>query len=129
MSILNHVTIHVPPGTLANPDLTEFFELLGFAEVPADDIHEHGWNVRWFRAEVFLWGNLYGPVIHLVEGENPEAVDYQWEAQFDVLNLGHICVSSCAGYKTLEASKYLIRSSGSGRIWVQFENIRVEVRP
>lgn len=129
MSVLNHVTIHVPPGTLADPDLEEFWELLGFREVKPDDIHEHGWNVRWFRIPWRLWGAESSPAIHLVEGIHfPKPCDPESHDR-DVPALGHICVSSCVGYKTLEQSKFLQRSSGSGRIWVGLANIRVEVRP
>lgn len=120
---LDHVTYHVPPGTLDRRDLEEFFELLRFEEIEADDIFEHGWKVRWFRP--FSGGTA----IHLVEGSHqPEnGVLIQHE---DRLALGHFCVH--VGKRRLEQLKelkYCERNSGSGRIWLTYANLRVEVRP
>jgi hypothetical protein len=129
--MIDHVTIHVPPGTLDNVNLTDFFWMLGMAEVAADDEYEHGWKVRW-------WAPFHNgddlpvkPFIHLVEGWcQPEAAGGV-EVGSDAYSLGHFCVKLDPHQirRTADRRGWLQRDSGSGRIWVGFANIRVEVRP
>lgn len=120
---LDHITYHVESGTLERRDLLTFFRMLGMEEVPADDRYEHGWYVRWF-ASVPVPGDLYRlPYIHLIETE--ESDDH------DRLALGHFCIQGDVDYlrNHPRAGDYIKRDSGSGRIWLQFANLRVEVRP
>jgi hypothetical protein len=120
--MIDHVTIHVTPGTLDDLDLTDFFWMLRMAEVAADDEYEHGWKVRWWAP--FVDGDELPrkPYIHLVETDDGEE---------DLPRLGHFCVRLDPRLirRTAERRGWLERDSGSGRIWVKFANIRVEVRP
>lgn len=119
--MIDHVTYHVPVGTLADPDLESFMRSIGLREIPADDVFEHGWKVRWFRGyKVDVFGSRsVPPNLHLVEhGDMP-----------DVLSLGHFCVVIPNVQKELLArTAWCVRNSGSGRIWLEFANLRVEVR-
>lgn len=119
--MIDHLTIHVPPGTLERDDLAQFFDQLNMDEVPPNDVFEHGWKVRWFRDCLHR-----GPAVHLVEGflEESEGLSQ------DRLGLGHFCVRvGQARVRRLASSHWCVRASGSGRIWLQCANIRVEVRP
>jgi hypothetical protein len=121
---LNHVTYHVPPNTLYGGEAEAFFTLLGFKEISADDTFEHGWAVRWFK-DAFS----EAPPIHLVEGIWSGAGE-GFVSDQDLLALGHFCVlRPQRAYNMLKASRFCVRDSGSGRIWLQFANLRVEVRP
>lgn len=117
--MIDHVTIHVEPGTLKRADLADFFRIIGMAEVDADDPYEHGWDVRWFAP----WdkaGATTKPYIHLVETD---------EGEHDIYALGHFCVVMDPDIIRTRAPERITRDSGSGRIWLGFANIRVEVRP
>lgn len=123
--MLDHVTFHVPSGTLGsnkmlgNDKIVRFMAAIGYREViPNDPLYEHDLMVRWFTP-AFVGQD---PVkIHLVETDDGEE---------DLPRLGHICIRvSEARVKQLSHSKWCCRNSGSGRIWMQYANIRVEVRP
>lgn len=119
--MIDHITIHVLPGTLNNEIWTKFFALLGMVEVPADDEYEHGYNVRWWKFDPLPAS--YHPKVHLVETDDGERDD---------LALGHFCVSGIEpGEIRLKAMRLgvLERDSGSGRIWLSYAGVRVEVRP
>jgi hypothetical protein len=123
----NHGTYHVPLGTLRESRLEAFFTLLGFYEINPDDPHEHNWNVRWFK-------DAYsdGPLIHLVEGaaEIPQLDGTTIHTDRDYPGLGHFCVARPRkAYDLLARSPHCVRDSGSGRIWLQYANLRVEIRP
>lgn len=116
--MIDHITIHVPPGALADKGLTDFMNLLGMHElVPGESVPE-GWGIRWFHDNSGLW-----PTVHLVEGDH-EGVNA------DDLVLGHFCVKVPANrVEALRKSRWCVRARlGSARIWVQFHNVRVEVR-
>lgn len=119
--MINHVTYHVPAGTLERPDLDVFMRLTGLREIEPNDSFEHGWKVRWFMTEA-----ARRPLIHLVESDDGEQ---------DLLALGHFCVNvgSRAVVRAMardaKGEGWLERDSGSGRIWLKFANLRVEVRP
>lgn len=119
---LDHITYHVPAGTLERRDLLSFFRTIGMEEVSADDEYEHGWDVRWFAP--FIDGDepAKRPLIHLVESGDGEQ---------DALALGHFAVKGPVRAVAARASKrgWLERDSGSGRIWLAYANLRVEVRP
>jgi hypothetical protein len=130
--IVDHVTIHVPFGTLTEESsaawTVNFFTLLGFEEIEPNDPFEHGWVVRWFRVPRTPRipfgepGVQKHPAIHLVESGDGEQ---------DLPALGHFCITSIGQrrFGVLAASSYCVRNSGSGRIWLRHANIRVEVRP
>lgn len=137
MKVIDHITYHVPPGTLGdpdvNPELQQFMNSLGLYEIPANDKFEHGWRVRWWKASsppnFFIVRTA--PALHLVEGETKNPNDpLGLDGRGDQLVLGHLCISgNLARFEALKTSKWLTRNSGSGRIWLQFANLRVEVRP
>ena len=124
--MINHVTVHVPPETLNDPALLTFMTMLRMEEVKPDDPFEHGWEVRWFKnkaaeppAQTYL---------HLVAGEH---MNHHGFVQ-DVLCLGHICIDAVEVDMVRQIARqmgWLERDSGSGRIWLNFYNLRVEVRP
>lgn len=117
LTVINHVTYHVPAGTLDDPNLSKLMSSLGLEEVDALDPFEHGWKVRWWRA----WYRTSKVMLHLVETDDGEQ---------DMLSLGHFCISgNRERYETLKASRWCTRNSGSGRIWLEFANLRIEVRP
>lgn len=122
--MINHVTYHVEPGTLSKRDLQSFMSMLGLKEVPPDDSYEHGWNVRWFESPLATgYSSDVIPLIHLIETDDGER---------DSLALGHFCISgrSLEPIKAMSAAEgWLERDSGSGRIWLAFGGLRVEVRP
>lgn len=125
MTTIDHVTYHVPEGTLADPRLSDFMCLLGLVEVEPRDPFEHDWNVRWWRSSsgVFRLGAVSETRVHLVEGVAEGFGDC------DALALGHFCVRvGAARFETLQKCSYLVRDSGSGRIWLGVSNLRVEVR-
>lgn len=125
---MDHVTYHVPPGTLDDPDLETFIIGLGFEPIPAKESVPEGWKVAWYerRRYALLGSAVLRPNLHLVE--TPE---HAWAlAEGDQLALGHMCV--CVDdrhYRALQSSKWCVRNSGSGRIWMEFANLRFEVRP
>lgn len=133
--MIDHVTYHVPEPTLEKDPVDHclaFFEALGFEEIMPEDPFEHGWLVRWF---VTYERNFFrspmthriGPAIHLVEASFEE--DQYWPRSHDHLVLGHFCVvRPHREYRLLSQTPWCVRNSGSGRIWMQFANLRVEVR-
>jgi hypothetical protein len=131
--MINHITIHVPDGTLDDPDLARFMNALAFNETPANDPFEHGWKVRWWRQSqrAGLLGSFpdprYTTNLHLVEGW----AEGMGRGDKDELSLGHICVSGWGAiwFQAVANSRWCVRDSGSGRCWLQFANIRIEVRP
>jgi hypothetical protein len=122
--MIDHVTYQVEPGTLDNPDLIKFMNALGLQQTRATEDVPEGWSVKWFQS---IYRSLLGTFeervkIHLVEkGDGP----------WDELVLGHFAISSVgsARYAALRATPWCVRDSGSGRIWLEFVNLRVEVRP
>jgi hypothetical protein len=129
--MIDHITYHVPPGTLADPALKDFMSLLGFEEIEPNDPFEHGWNVRWWRVDHDTDADRRRtPAIHLVEGEVPSRI-----TPYDRLCLGHFCVKKGSGWAVTDtavaarAKGWLERDSDSGRIWLAFANLRIEVRP
>lgn len=126
--MIDHLTYHVPPGTLNHPELLLFMKTLGLIEIPADDPFEHGWEVRWFRH--FRNEPPYQVRLHLVQGEH-DFPDMS-KADRDELILGHFCISGMEVEQIRAKARemeWLDRDSGSGRIWLRFANLRVEVRP
>lgn len=114
LSSVNHVTYHLTPHGLKL--IHGPMRLLGFNEVKPDDPFEHGYDVRWF----YRSGN---PLIHFVA--TPD--DHK---KHDRLELGHFCcVVPRVCYDKARASAWCIRDSGSGRIWLQHDAVRIEVRP
>lgn len=126
--IIDHITIHVPEPTLNTAWTANFFTLLGFEEIDPNDSFEHGYSVRWFRVPrpdrppFGEPGPQRSPDVHLVESDTGEQ---------DLLALGHFCIKaeSASRFNMMRASSYCVRDSGSGRIWLEHANIRVEVRP
>jgi hypothetical protein len=111
MVMINHVTYHLSQEGIEGVDAV--MALLGFIEVEPDDPFEHGYNVRWFK-------NATTPLIHFV-------ADYS--GQHDILALGHICVVvRPTTYELAAQSVWCVRNSGSGRIWLQHDAVRIEVR-
>lgn len=112
--MINHITCHILDEEF--DDVRELMTELGFHEIPADDPFEHGYNVRWYS------DGLGSPNVHFVADGGSG----------DWLQLGHFCVvlGSQAHFERLKRSRFLVRDSGSGRIWLQVaDNVRVEVRP
>jgi hypothetical protein len=130
MTRLNHVTYHVPAGTLEHPYLTDLMNMLGLHEIDPKDPFEHGWEVRWWTDD--KWDPSRGMNVHLVEGHNQDKPVLSSDLDQDLLDLGHFCVklNDQERYDKLRgSSRFLQRDSGSGRIWVGFSNLRIEVRP
>lgn len=133
MTMVDHVTVHVPAGTLDGDGIERFMHMIDFNEVDANDpLYTHEHVVRWFKA----WENpahpRVQPLIHFVEGTPPP--ELKKNGVYDQLVLGHICVAMPVRRMMLVSrlareAGWLARDSGSGRIWLQFANIRVEVRP
>lgn len=124
---MDHVTYHVPSGTLEDPALETFILGLGFEPIPAKEDVPEGWKVRWYerRRYALLGVAVLKPDLHLVEA--PESNDRR---DFDELGLGHMCISvDELHYRALQSSGWCVRNSGSGRIWMEFANLRFEVRP
>lgn len=116
--MLDHITVHVPEKTLDGDKIARFMSLIGFREIRPDDLYEHGYKVRWFTA-IFVGES--SPNIHFVETEDGEQ---------DMPALGHFCIkASKQKIRDLASGRFCVRDSGSGRIWLQMANIRVEVRP
>jgi hypothetical protein len=125
--VIDHVTVHVPRGTLDNADLSAFMLAIGLDQIEAAESVPEGWRVRWFASYTHgLLGSVRDKtVLHLVE---PAPED---DAGPDQLSLGHFCVKGI-GRPRLEAlrrTSWCVRDSGSGRIWLHYANMRVEVRP
>jgi hypothetical protein len=122
--MIDHVTYHLSSAALGYPQLSEIMGLLGFEEVEPTDPFEHGYMVRWFRRidPVGRKGFWELPLIHFVADGNSLDVS---------LGLGHFCVTGLGeeGYKRACASDYCARNSGSGRAWLEYDRLRVEVRP
>lgn len=124
--MFDHVTYHVKPETLDGPGVKVFMSSIGFREIVAAESVPDGWKVRWFKR---AWPSE--TVIHLVEGEIEKGTKwYRFTEHYDRLALGHFCVKvGHARYTMLRRSRHCVRDSGSGRIWLEFANLRVEVRP
>jgi hypothetical protein len=125
--MIDHVTYHVVPGTLERIDLKSFMLALGLEEIEAAESVPEGWRVRWFARPDYLPGNQ--TVLHLVE--TPRSAQIPNAGNGDKLGLGHFCVTGVGldRYNGFKATRWLDRDSGSGRIWLRFANLRVEVRP
>jgi hypothetical protein len=118
--MINHVTYHISRDALKSRMLTGYMRLLGFEEVEPNDPFEHGYDVRWFRSEIGAEPDQ--PLIHFVADG----------ASLDVkLGLGHFCVAGVGveRFEHCSASAYCVRNSGSGRIWLEYDRVRAEVRP
>lgn len=117
--MLDHVTVHIPEGSLDGDDLPAFMALIGFREIPArDTLYEHDLKVRWF---VPVHVGVEPVKLHFVETDNGE---------HDILAYGHFCVKMPKDrIRALSSHRLCTRDSGSGRIWMEYANIRVEVRP
>lgn len=123
--MIDHITYHVPPGTLAEPELDVLMNILGFEEFPAAESVPDDWKVRWWKRSGQSLQNFREPDLHLVEGKTPDCA-----YNHDLLCLGHFCVVvRPSEFSYLKGTRWCFRDSGSGRIWVGFANIRVEVRP
>lgn len=129
--MLDHVTFHVPPGTLARGngrDITLFFELIGYQPTGVEESAE-GLEIRWFRSQGLFRNN---PFIHVVEGRAPH--DFSKYGVYDQPVLGHICARVpdrkwLATAREAQRLGWLERHrEGSHRFWIKFANIRVEVR-
>jgi hypothetical protein len=134
--MIDHLTLHIPPGDLYDAELASFMRHLGLHEIDNPALHdtrEAGYDVRWFASprKAALPGapdEPLKPELHLVATDDGER---------DMFALGHFCVRIGANrYETAKHSKWCVRDSGSGRVWLGFpvgpvraEAIRVEVRP
>lgn len=111
--IIQHVTYHVTPDAL--DAIHQPLRLLGLQEVEPDDHYDlqPGYRVRWFR-------RAGSPLLHFVTNGD-DCVDR--------LVLGHFCVVVPPEvYERARKSKWCTRDSGSGRIWLCPDNVRIEVR-
>jgi hypothetical protein len=120
--MIDHFTYHVDLKTLHNGELADFLSMLGLVEIDADDpLYTHELPVRWFRfktAEPPQQTRLH--LVATADGER------------DLLALGHFCITGVEMdlvHARAVDRGWLSRASGSGRIWLQFDNLRVEVRP
>lgn len=119
--MIDHVTYHIGRLAITDRRLTGFMNLLGFEEVEPDDPFEHGYQVRWFESLTEVATGFYGPKIHFVA--DGAACDVK-------LGLGHFCIIvGGERYDRITQSAFCVRQSGSGRAWMEFDRIRVEVRP
>lgn len=127
MTSINHITVHVPYGTLSSASLIdEFMALLGFREIEPEEKVE-GLNIRWFEPQGQI--NEF-PILHLVEGRLKDN-EVTHGLFHDLPALGHFCITTHQEHfdHIRNSEKWVERDSGSGRIWLRFANIRVEVRP
>jgi hypothetical protein len=118
--MIQHVTYHLSWDELGYTTLAEIMELIGFQEVEPNDPFEHGYRVRWFRNPQ---PGTAAVLIHFVA---------DGAAQDLGLGLGHFCVTvGRERFEQCRKSDYLARDSGSGRIWLEYDNgrLRIEVRP
>lgn len=118
--IIDHVTVHVEPGT--HDKAEELLDLMGLLGLVAVEPREHGVpdgaTVTWWRFPF----QPSSPYLHLIETIDGEQ---------DLNRLGHFCIvlNDPRRYKKVEESPWCVRASGSGRCWVEFGGIRMEVRP
>jgi hypothetical protein len=112
---IDHITYHVSPDTIRGASLVKLLDLIGLGEVRPDDPFEHGYDVRWFAPS-----HMLKPWVHVVaDGEGT-----------DRLRLGHFCaVLAPDKFAKAAESEFCVRDSGSGRIWLGLDNLRIEVRP
>jgi hypothetical protein len=137
---VNHVTFQLKPAAINTNKapggkrviegdlLADVMTLIGFEEIEPDDPFEHGYIVRWFRPRHRL-GITVCPVIHFVAVEGKDARKWPWSKVH--LGLGHFCVVGLGedAYRAAIASDYLLRDSGSGRAWLLYDSVRIEIRP
>lgn len=123
--IIDHVTVHVEPGTHEKAE--ELLSLMGLLGLVACEPREHGVpegaTVTWWRFPF----QPSTPYLHLIDSPYSGG----GERSGDRLQLGHFCVvlNDPRRYKKVEESPWCVRASGSGRCWVEFGGIRMEVRP
>jgi hypothetical protein len=130
--MLHHVTYHVPAAKLEGSPIKAFMSAMGFQEVEVPDweLQAAGaLTVRWFQS-----GKQKHPVtVHLVGGDRivNEGQWGEYTEHFDRLALGHMCVAvGRARMNNLKRTSWCVRDSGENdRIWCEFANLRVEVRP
>lgn len=116
MTVIDHVTYHLSPAGL--DAIGRPMKILGFREATPDDPFEHGYDVRWFHPIHRL-----KPWVHFVA--TPEKPFH-----IDSLELGHFCVVvTPERYAKAATSEWCVRNSGSGRIWLKCDAVRIEVRP
>lgn len=132
---VDHVTFHVPHGTLASGEtgygVDDFWDMLGLAEIEPQETPFAG-KVRWFALRSQLREETDLPLVHLIEASPPRP--YSDYGAHDQIVLGHICIATQRAHfefirEEAAIKHWLERDSGSGRIWVRYANIRVEVRP
>lgn len=138
--MIDHVTFQLEWDALGYTLLDEIMGLIGFAEIEPGESVPDGWAVRWFRkirdtSPIVPLGGpgvQPPPVLHFVAAQD-EAVDTSaFRAARVSIGLGHICVRvGRERYEACRRSDYLARDSGSGRIWLEYDNnrLRIEVRP
>jgi len=140
--MINHVTYQLSEEALGWTCLEEIMvDLLGFVEVQPNDPFEHGWQVRWFKPdlkdptspEIALGGDglVKPPLIHFVAARDDQVDTSAFRVSRTAVGLGHFCVVvSPERFEACRRSDYLARDSGSGRIWLEYDNnrLRIEVR-
>lgn len=128
--MLHHVTYHVLESKLEGSPVKLFMSALGFQEVEVPDweLEAAGaLKVRWFQsAKQDVTVHLVAGAHEISKGEWLKHVEY-----FDRLALGHMCVEvGRARFNNLKRTDWCVRDSGNhDRIWCEFANLRVEVRP
>jgi hypothetical protein len=124
---VNHITYQLSPEALGYSCLDELMELIGFEEIEPGESVPEGWSIRWFADKERGDHNCIAPVLHFV------ACRIRWTYRYDsvALGLGHFCVRVGTRYEECRRSDYCVRDSGSGRVWLEYDNkrLRIEVRP
>lgn len=121
MSHLDHVTVHMESSeALHSSTLTALLAALGFHEVEPDRAIELDWNVRWFEP------THNATILHLVAADDdPSFPD-------PVPSLSHICIAGVGAdrFEMAVHSEWCEHyRSGSGRCWLSYRGLRIEVRP
>lgn len=115
---LDHITYHVGESALSKGGSLELFlSGLGFQEVHVDEAVERDWTVRWWEFPE----PDNDKCLHLV------AVPGKLVGS---LGYGHLCIGASERvYEHFEKSgDWVERDSGSGRLWLNCEGVRVELR-
>jgi hypothetical protein len=116
--MIHHITYQLREDEIGSPELAEFMSLLDLIEIEPQESVPEGWRVRWFADRGY-------PAIHFV---SVPFLSSRWLAPAG-WGLGHFCVDLPAeGIERARASGWCVRDSGSGRIWLQWGPVRVEVR-
>ena len=130
--MIDHITVQIEKRWLHSMELDAFLTALGFMEIDAFEEIKEGWDVRWFIHHYpSSWQSPMQPISSVPKPELHLVADDDWPDK-PVPALSHFCLVG-VGSATFEMARESEWNEhdreGSGRTWLNFYGLRIEVRP